>query len=254
MTTETLLIELGTEELPPKSLKTLATTFHDQIKAQLDAAKLSYTAMHWYATPRRLAVKVDGLIASQADKAIEKRGPAVNVAFDAEGNASKAAEGWARSNGITVADAERLVTDKGEWLLHKTVEQGKHIEQLIPDMVNHAVAKLPVPKPMRWGSGRTQFIRPVHTLTMLYGEKVIAGETLNVKSNNVVTGHRFHHHGLVAINHADNYETTLREAHVVVDYQERRNTIIEQINIAAKEIDGVAVSYTHLTLPTIYSV
>ena len=241
MTTETLLIELGTEELPPKSLKTLATTFHDQIKAQLDAAKLYYTAMHWYATPRRLAVKVDGLIASQADKAIEKRGPAVNVAFDAEGNASKAAEGWARSNGITVADAERLVTDKGEWLLHKTVEQGKHIEQLIPDMVNHAVAKLPVPKPMRWGSGRTQFIRPVHTLTMLYGEKVIAGETLNVKSNNVVTGHRFHHHGLVAINHADNYETTLREAHVVVDYQERRNTIIEQINIVAKEIDGVVL-------------
>ena len=241
MTTETLLIELGTEELPPKSLKTLATTFFEQIKLQLDAAKLSYSDIQWYATPRRLAVKVEGLIASQADKAIEKRGPAVNVAFDAEGNASKAAEGWARSNGITVADAERLVTDKGEWLLHKTVEQGKSVEELIPAMVNQAVSKLPVPKPMRWGSGRTQFIRPVHTLTMLYGEKIIAGETLNVNSNNLVTGHRFHHHGLVAIDHADNYETTLREAHVVVSYEERKQTILEKINLAAKEIGGIAL-------------
>lgn len=241
MTTETLLIELGTEELPPKSLKTLATTFFEQIKLQLDAAKLSYTDIQWYATPRRLAVKAEGLIASQADKAIEKRGPAINVAFDAEGNASKAAEGWARSNGITVADAERLVTDKGEWLLYKTVEQGKSVEELIPAMVNQAVSKLPVPKPMRWGSGRTQFIRPVHTLTMLYGDKVIAGETLNVHSNNLVTGHRFHHHGLVAINHADNYEETLREAHVVVSHEERKQTILEQINIAAKEIGGIAL-------------
>ena len=241
MTTETLLIELGTEELPPKSLKTLATTFFEQIKLQLDAAKLSYSDIQWYATPRRLAVKVEGLIASQADKAIEKRGPAVNVAFDAEGDASKAAEGWARSNGITVADAGRLVTDKGEWLLHKTVEQGKSVEELIPAMVNQAVSKLPVPKPMRWGSGRTQFIRPVHTLTMLYGEKIIAGETLNVNSNNLVTGHRFHHHGLVAIDHADNYETTLREAHVVVSYEERKQTILEQINLAAKEIGGIAL-------------
>lgn len=241
MTTETLLIELGTEELPPKSLKTLATTFYEQIKVQLDNAELSYSEIHWYATPRRLAVKVEGLIACQADKAIEKRGPAVNVAFDAEGNASKAAEGWARSNGITVADAERLVTDKGEWLLHKMVEQGKQVEQLIPDMVNFAINKLPVPKPMRWGSGRTQFIRPVHTLTMLYGEKIIAGETLTVKSNNLVTGHRFHHHGLVAINHADNYETILREAHVVVDYEERKQTILAQINAAATELGGVAL-------------
>ena len=155
MTTETLLIELGTEELPPKSLRTLATTFFEQIKLQLDEAKLSYSDIYWYATPRRIAVKVDNLVANQADKAIEKRGPAVSVAFDTEGKPSKAAEGWARSNGITVAQAERLITDKGEWLLYKTTEQGKNVEQLIPDMVNLAITKLPVPKPMRWGSGRT---------------------------------------------------------------------------------------------------
>jgi glycyl-tRNA synthetase beta chain len=238
MTTETLLIELGTEELPPKSLRTLATTFFEQIKLQLDEAKLSYSDIYWYATPRRLAVKVDNLVANQADKAIEKRGPAVSVAFDAEGKASKAAEGWARSNGITVAQAERLVTDKGEWLLYKTIEQGKHVEQLIPDMVNQAIAKLPVPKPMRWGSGRTQFIRPVHTLTLLYGSSVIAGESLNIRSNNLVTGHRFHHHGLVALAHANDYESALKAAHVVVDYQARKDTIQQQINAAAIAIGG----------------
>ncbi|MBA6294675.1 glycine--tRNA ligase subunit beta [Colwellia sp. MB02u-9] len=238
MTTETLLIELGTEELPPKSLRTLATTFFEQIKLQLDEAKLSYSDIYWYATPRRLAVKVDNLVANQADKAIEKRGPAVSVAFDAEGKASKAAEGWARSNGITVAQAERLVTDKGEWLLYKTIEQGKHVEQLIPDMVNQAIAKLPVPKPMRWGSGRTQFIRPVHTLTLLYGASIIAGESLNIRSNNLVTGHRFHHHGLVALAHANDYESALKAAHVVVDYQARKDTIQQQINAAAIAIGG----------------
>ena len=241
MTTETLLIELGTEELPPKSLRTLATTFFDHIKLQLDDAKLTYSDIHWYATPRRLAVKVDNLIANQADKAIEKRGPAVNVAFDAEGNASKAAEGWARSNGITVAEAERLVTDKGEWLLYKTIEQGKHVEQLIPAMVNNAIAKLPVPKPMRWGSGRTQFIRPVHTLTLMYGASIIPGESLNISSNNLVTGHRFHHHGVVALSHADDYESALKAAHVVVDYQARKETIQQQINVAATEIGGIVL-------------
>ena len=241
MTTETLLIELGTEELPPKLLKVLATTFYEQIKMQLDGVKLSYTDIQWYATPRRLAIKVGGLIASQADKVIEKRGPAINVAFDADGNASKAAQGWARSNGITIDQAERLVTDKGEWLLHKALEQGKPVEALIPAIVNQAVTKLPIPKPMRWGAGRTQFIRPVHTLTMLYGEKIIEGETLNVRSNNVVTGHRFHHEGLVTINHADNYETLLRDAYVVVDYQERKEIILAQINTAAKEIGGIVL-------------
>jgi len=238
MTTETLLIELGTEELPPKSLRTLATTFYEQIKLQLDEAKLSYSDIYWYATPRRLAVKVENLVANQADKAIEKRGPAISVAFDTEGKPSKAAEGWARSNGITVAQAERLITDKGEWLLYKTTEQGKNVEQLIPDMVNLAIAKLPVPKPMRWGSGRTQFIRPVHTLTLLYGSSVIEGESLNIRSNNLVTGHRFHHHGLVALAHANDYESALKAAYVVVDYQARKDTIQQQINASAIAIGG----------------
>ena len=238
MTTETLLIELGTEELPPKALQTLAKTFFAQIKAQLEKAELSFSDIKWFATPRRLAVSVTELAACQADKIVEKRGPAVNVAFDSEGNASKAAQGWARSNGISVEQAERLVTDKGEWLLYKAEQKGQSVAELIPAMVNNAIAKLPIPKPMRWGSSRTQFIRPVHTLTMLYGSEVIDGETLGVSASNLVTGHRFHSHGLVAIKHANDYQQNLKDAYVIADFNERKALIRQQIADTAKEINA----------------
>jgi glycyl-tRNA synthetase beta chain len=241
MNTETLLVELGTEELPPKSLKNLAVTFYQQIKDQLDKADLAYDDIKWFATPRRLAVKVTKLVEKQADKQIEKRGPAVNVAFDADGNPSKAAQGWARSNGISVDEAQRLKTDKGEWLLHRATQTGKTVEELIPAMVNFALSKLPIPKPMRWGTTRTQFIRPVHTLTMLFGEKVIAGEILEVNSNNLVTGHRFHHEGLVSLAHADEYEEKLQAAFVQVDYQQRQDLILAQIHQAAEQLNGEAL-------------
>ncbi|MBA6383995.1 glycine--tRNA ligase subunit beta [Colwellia sp. BRX10-6] len=241
MNTETLLIELGTEELPPKSLKNLAVTFYQQIKDQLDSAGLTYEDIQWFATPRRLAVKVSQLVEKQADKEIEKRGPAIDVAFDAEGNPSKAAQGWARSNGISVEEAQRLKTDKGEWLLHRATQTGKTIAELIPAMVNIAVSKLPVPKPMRWGSTRTQFIRPVHTLTIMFGAEIIVGETLEVSSSNVVTGHRFHHEGFVTLAHANEYEDKLTSAFVQVNYQERQALILSEINKAAQQLDGVAL-------------
>ena len=238
MNTDILLIELGTEELPPKSLQTLATTFHQQIVEQLNKADLSFESSKWFASPRRLAVQVTGLVSAQQDKEIEKRGPAVNVAFDDEGTPSKAAQGWARSNGITVEQAERLVTEKGEWLLHKAIQKGQSISELIPEMVNNAVAKLPIPKPMRWGSSRTQFIRPVHTLTMMYGADILAGECLGVTSNNQLQGHRFHHHGLMTLNHASEYEVALKEAFVIADYQARKQLITEQIAEQAQKINA----------------
>ncbi|MCO4799925.1 MAG: glycine--tRNA ligase subunit beta, partial [Colwelliaceae bacterium] len=241
MTTNTLLIELGTEELPPKSLKKLATIFFEQLTSQLKAADLPYESATWFATPRRLAIKVKGLVAKQEDKEIEKRGPAVSVAFDQAGEPSKAALGWARSNGITIEQAQRLKTDKGEWLLHKAVQSGKALEELIPEMVNISLNKLPIPKPMRWGSERIQFIRPVHTLTLMYGDKVINGETLGVSSNNLIQGHRFHHHGLVSLTHADNYEATLKEAFVIADYEERQQLIINQIQKAEQSLSASAL-------------
>ena len=238
MTNETLLIELGTEELPPKSLKTLATAFYDNIKSQLDSNDLSYSEIKWFATPRRLAVQVLDLNDKQADKVVEKRGPAVNVAFDEQGQASKAAMGWARSNGITVEQAERLVTPKGEWLLHKATVAGKTIHDLVPDIVVTALNKLPIAKPMRWGAERTQFIRPVHTLTLMYGDQVIAGVALGVNSSNQVQGHRFHHQGLVTLKHANDYQAALLKAYVEVDYQARQDKIIEQIKQTALEISA----------------
>ncbi|PKH86115.1 glycine--tRNA ligase subunit beta [Colwellia sp. Bg11-28] len=241
MTTETLLIELGTEELPPKSLKTLATAFYDNIKGQLDSHNLSYSDIKWFATPRRFAVQVFDLVEKQADKTVDKRGPAVNVAFDDAGNASKAAQGWARSNGIEVEQAERLVTDKGEWLLHRATVPGKAIVELVPAMVTTALNKLPIAKPMRWGAERTQFIRPVQTLTMLFGSDIIAGEALGVSSSNQVQGHRFHHEGLVTINHANDYQAELAKAYVEVDFNERQNKIVAQIKQVANDIDAVAL-------------
>ena len=241
MTTETLLIELGTEELPPKSLKALATAFYDNIKSQLDSQDLTYSDIKWFATPRRLAIQVTDLIGKQQDKTVDKRGPAVNVAFDDAGNASKAAQGWARSNGIDVEQAERLVTDKGEWLLHRATVVGKAVTELVPAMVITALNKLPIAKPMRWGSERTQFIRPVHTLTMLFGSELIAGEALGVTSGNQVQGHRFHHEGLVTINHADDYQAELLKAYVEVDFTERQNKIVAQIKKVANDIDAVAL-------------
>jgi len=241
MTTETLLIELGTEELPPKSLKTLAIAFHDNIKSQLDSNNLTYSDIKWFATPRRLAVQVFDLVDKQADKTVEKRGPAVNVAFDEAGNASKAAQGWARSNGIDVAQAERLVNDKGEWLLHRATISGKKVTELISAIVTTALNKLPIAKPMRWGAERIQFIRPVHTLTMLFGSEIIAGEALGVSSSNQVQGHRFHHEGLVTINHANDYQAELTKAYVEVDFNARQNKIVAQIKQVAKDIDAIAL-------------
>jgi len=241
MTTETLLIELGTEELPPKSLKTLATAFYDGIKSQLDANDLAYSDIKWFATPRRLAVQVFDLVAKQQDKVVEKRGPAVNVAFDEQGQASKAAMGWARSNGITVEQAERLTTPKGEWLLHKATVAGRAISELVPGMVTTALNKLPIAKPMRWGAERIQFIRPVHTLTLMYGEQIIEGNALGVNSSNQVQGHRFHHQGLVTLNHADDYQAELAKAFVEVDYQVRQDKIVVQIKQVADEISAVAL-------------
>lgn len=241
MNTNTLLIELGTEELPPKALKKLATAFYDSITGQLDAASLNYAQAKWFATPRRLAVMVKGLEAQQADKTVEKRGPAVNVAFDAEGNATKAAQGWARSNGITVEQAERLVTDKGEWLLHKAVKKGQSVTDIVEAIVQTAVTKLPIPKPMRWGSSRIQFIRPVHTLTMMFGDELIAGEVLGIKSANELQGHRFHYQGNITLAHADEYEATLEKAYVVADYQVRRNKIVTEVNAAASALNAKAL-------------
>lgn len=229
MVKNNLLIELGTEELPPKALKKLALAFKDGFVAQLDSAKLSYATIEWFAAPRRLALRINDLESQQADKLVEKRGPATNVAFDADGNATKAALGWARGCGIDISEAQRLTTDKGEWLLHKASIAGESLEALVEGFITKALKQLPIPKPMRWGSGKDEFIRPVHTLIVLFGDKVLPANVLGLSASNLSQGHRFHHRDLVSVSNADSYESDLLAANVVVDYQKRQSMIVEQM-------------------------
>ncbi|WP_105896669.1 glycine--tRNA ligase subunit beta [Haemophilus influenzae] len=241
MTTQNFLVEIGTEELPPKALKTLATSFADNIEAELNQAGLSFDKIEWFAAPRRLAVKVLALATQQPSKEIEKRGPAVSAAFDAEGKPTKAAEGWARGCGITVDQAERVATDKGEWLVHRAKIEGQPTKNLLNDIVANALAKLPIPKPMRWADKTVQFIRPVHTVTMLLGDELIEGEILGVASARTIRGHRFLGEKEFEIQHADQYPQLLREkGSVIADFNERKAEILAKSQAKATALGGVA--------------
>lgn len=241
MADKNFLIELGTEELPPKALRTLAEAFADNFTAELNAAELAFDHIKWYAAPRRLALKVTALAEGQADKVVEKRGPAISVAFDADGNPTKAAQGWARGNGITVEQAERLQTDKGEWLLYKEAVKGKAATELLCELAAAALAKLPIPKPMRWGDKETQFIRPVKTLVMLLNDELIPGTILGVESARTIRGHRFMGEAEFSIEHADQYPAILEErGKVIADYDTRKAHIIAGAKEAAIAVGGTA--------------
>ena len=241
MTTQNFLVEIGTEELPPKALKTLATSFADNVEAELNQAGLIFDKIEWFAAPRRLAVKVLNLATQQPSKEIEKRGPAVSAAFDAEGKPTKAAEGWARGCGITVEQAERIATDKGEWLVHRAKIEGQPTKNLLNGIVANALAKLPIPKPMRWADKTVQFIRPVHTVTLLLGDELIEGEILGVASARTIRGHRFLGEKEFEIQHADQYPQLLREkGSVVADFNERKAEILAKSQAKATALGGVA--------------
>ncbi len=235
------LIELGTEELPPKQLRTLAEAFAANFAAELATADIAHEGVTWFATPRRLALKVANLAESQPVRVVENRGPAVNVAIDADGKPTKAAEGWARGNGITVEQAERLVTDKGEWLLFKEQVQGQQTASVVVEMAAKALANLPIAKPMRWGDKETQFIRPVKTLTILFGSELIQGEILGVASARTLRGHRFMGEAEFTIESAEQYPAILEErGKVIADYATRKAMIIEGSQQAAQQLGGIA--------------
>ncbi|KEZ23565.1 Glycine--tRNA ligase beta subunit [Glaesserella parasuis] len=241
MTTQNFLAEIGTEELPPKALKKLATAFAENVEAELNQAGLSFDKVEWFAAPRRLAVKVLGLATSQPSKEVEKRGPAVSAAFDAEGKPTKAAEGWAKGCGITVEQADRIATDKGEWLVHCAVIEGQPTKNLLVGMISNALAKLPIPKTMRWGDKTEQFVRPVHTVTLLLGDELIEGEILGIASGTTIRGHRFLGEREFQISHADQYPALLKEkGSVVADFNERKALILAKAQEKATALGGVA--------------
>lgn len=239
--TKNFLIELGTEELPPKALRSLAEAFAANFEAGLKAAGLAHQGIKWYATPRRLALKIAELDEGQADKIVEKRGPAIASAFDADGNPTKAAQGWARGNGITVEQAERLKTDKGEWLLHKEEVKGQPVKGLVVELAAKALAGLPIPKAMRWGNSDIQFIRPVKTLTILLGDELIEGTILGVASTRTIRGHRFMGESEFTIDSADQYPAILEErGKVMADYDARKAIILAGAKKAAEAVGGIA--------------
>ena len=240
MVTENLLIELGTEELPPKALRKLAEAFAEKFTEELTKAELAFARVEWFAAPRRLALKVHQLATTQNDKQVEKRGPAVSAAF-VDGKPTPAAAGWARSNGIEVEQADRLVTDKGEWLVYRATVTGQPTRNLIADMTATALASLPIPKLMRWGASRTQFVRPVHTLCMLLGSELIEGNVLGLTSGRTIRGHRFMGEAEFQIEHADQYPALLEErGKVIADFARRKAFIQAGAEAAAAKLGGIA--------------
>lgn len=239
--TNHLLFELGCEELPPKSLKKLSLALLDNLIAGLKEADLSFNQARAYATPRRLAVIIDDLAMNQADKTVEKRGPAVMAAFGADGTPSKAAQGFAASCGTTVEQLERLATDKGEWLVFKQAVKGQATAELIPDIIRKSLNNLPIAKRMRWGNFDSEFARPVHWAVLLLGNEIIATELLDIKTGRNTRGHRFHAPQPIEIASPHDYLDTLeQQGKVLVDFERRMTRIRDAANQAATNVGGTA--------------
>lgn len=249
---QTLLVELGTEELPPKSLKQLSTSFSQVLAQELTKLGFSFSESIAYGAPRRLAVAFKNCERQQADRQVDKRGPAIAQAFDASGKPTKAALGWARGNGIGIEQAERLVTDKGEWLLHKDLVPGQSLDSQLQGALERTIKQLPIPKPMRWGTYSSEFIRPVHTLCVLFGDQILALELLGLKASNQVSGHRFHGDHRVTLDHADNYVELMRSQYVLVDYASRVKEIETQL-LAQSSAIGLRADYDTALLEEISS-
>lgn len=240
--TRDLLVEIGTEELPPKALGRLTESFARALEAGLRDAGLAPRAVHPYGTPRRLAALFRDVAAGQADREVVRRGPALQAAFDEEGNASKAALGFARSCGVAVEDLDRLETEKGSWVVFRSVEPGRATAELVPELVRGALAALPIPKRMRWGDGKEEFVRPVHWVLLLFGDEVVEAEILGARTDRYTRGHRFHHPAPIYVGEPEAYGPLLEtQGKVLVDLAARREAIRAQVLEEAHRLGGEAV-------------
>jgi glycyl-tRNA synthetase beta chain len=236
------LVEIGTEELPPKSLSALAAAFADAVEKGLTDAGLAHGAVERFATPRRLAVRVRRLAERQPDRAVERRGPPVKAAFDAQGAPTQAALAFAKGCGIEVGALERLETPKGAWLVHRGTEAGAPTASLLPGIVQAALDALPIARRMRWGAGEAQFVRPVHWVLMLFGKDVVPCQILGVASSNLSFGHRFMAPKPLRISSPAAYVSTLhKRGKVLADIHERRETIRQGVTAEAARLGAVAV-------------
>ena len=244
MTTDmsNLLVEIGTEELPPKALRRLSEAFATELAAELDAAGLAHGTPVPYATPRRLAVLVSGVPGTQPDRDVERRGPPLARAFDENDQPTKAAFGFARSVGVEVDRLVRSETAEGAWLVWRFTTSGAPLSSLLPEMVDRALARLPVPRRMRWADHDTEFVRPVHWVTLVHGTAVIEEKILGISSGRATRGHRFHHPEAIVLEDAGDYAAALRRAgHVVAGLEERMEMIRRQVEDAARALGGRAL-------------
>jgi glycyl-tRNA synthetase beta chain len=239
-----LLVEIHTEELPPKTLLRLSASFLMEIEKGLQLANLTYGHAKAFATPRRLSVSVTGLLNQQADIDVERKGPSVQAAYDAQGNPTPASLGFAKSCGVNFAELIRLKSGLGEWLGYKQRLAGKKLQELLPEIVSKALQALPAAKKMRWGMGKTSFVRPVHTIILLLDNEIIPATILGVATNNKTYGHRFHSQQELEVAHADDYEKILEEkGFVIADFAKRRALIEKQVaDIMKQHFNGTAVA------------
>jgi len=237
-----LLIELGTEELPPKALGRLSAAFGQGVEDGLKQANIAFEKVSVLSAPRRLAIIVTALADSQPDQDVEKRGPAVQAAFGEDGCPSKAAEGFAKGCGVKVEELETMETDKGSWLVFRQMQKGQPTSALIGDIISQSLSRLPIPKRMRWGSSDVEFVRPVHWLVVLHGEQVVDVNVLGQQAGNKTFGHRFHHPDAIVLKNAGEYVSLLKEkGHVIVDPVERQAIIKQQAIKAADDLGGFAL-------------
>ncbi|MBW4050427.1 MAG: glycine--tRNA ligase subunit beta [Proteobacteria bacterium] len=236
------LVEIGTEELPPKALRLLERAFAGGFAAGLAKAGLAHGELRSFATPRRLAILVRRLAARQPDQKIERRGPPLNAAFDAEGLATRAAQAFAASCQAPVADLQRREESKGTFLYYIGVKAGAAAVELLPGLVQSALDALPIPRRMRWGAGEAQFVRPVHWIAMLYGNELVPATLLDTPSGNLTRGHRFHAPKPLRLSSPAGYERTLRNrGHVIADFETRRSLVRERVEAVAGELGGRAL-------------
>tara|TARA_B110000196_G_scaffold93846_1_gene81147 strand:- start:5516 stop:7588 length:2073 start_codon:yes stop_codon:yes gene_type:complete len=236
-TTKDFLVELGTEELPPTQLKKLSDSFTAGIEAGLKEAGLSDgIEVISYAAPRRLAVEVKNLAEKQQDRDEVIFGPPANIAFDADGKPTKAALGFAKKSGASVED---LSEENGKLKISRRIA-GQATTELLAGIIQTSLEKMPIAKRMRWGSSRIEFVRPVQWLIMLFGTDVVKGEVLGLSAGNTSRGHRFHANKDIIISAPADYQQAMRDAFVIVDYNERKELIRAQVKAKGEEVGGIA--------------
>jgi glycyl-tRNA synthetase beta chain len=240
--TADFLVEIGTEELPPKALRSLMDAFANGLEAAVDDARLGHGAVRPYASPRRLAVIIENLEFAQEDRTSTQKGPPVKVAFDADGNPTPAATAFAKKCGVEVDALGREKTEKGEWLVSDVVEKGRRADDLLPELIEHALAGLPIPRRMRWGAGEAEFVRPVHWVVLLHGDTAIPASIMGIKAGNQTRGHRFHTTGPITITAPVDYLTVLeKEGYVIADFERRLSMVRQGVAAAAAEAGGLPV-------------